>query len=78
MGTTTIRVDAETHAALLELAAESGASLMATAKAATEALRRQRFAHHVTEELDALRADPESWADYLADAERTSVGDGLS
>lgn len=78
MGTTTIRVDTETHAALLELAAESGASLMATTKAAAEALRRQRFAHHVTEELHALRADPETWADYLADAERTSVGDGVS
>jgi hypothetical protein len=78
MQTTTIRVDTETHAALLALAAESGMSLMATTKAATEALRRQRFAHHVTEELNALRADREAWADYLADAERTSVGDGVS
>ncbi|MFP5488130.1 MAG: hypothetical protein ACLGHQ_07480 [Acidimicrobiia bacterium] len=78
MGTTTIRVDTETHRALLELAAESNASLMDTAKAAAEALRRQRFAAHVTEELDALRADPAAWADYLADAERTSVGDGIA
>jgi hypothetical protein len=78
MGTTTIRVDTETHAALLELAAETGASLMDTTRAAAEALRRQRFAQHVTEELDALRADPEEWADYLADAEQTSVGDGVA
>lgn len=78
MGTTTIRVDTETHAALLELAAETGASLMDTTRAAAEALRRQRFAQHVTEELDALRADPEAWADYLADAEQTSVGDGVA
>ena len=28
--------------------------------------------------VDALRADPEAWADYVADAERTSVGDGVS
>jgi predicted transcriptional regulator len=78
MGTTTIRVDTDTHRALLELAAESNSSLMETTRAAAEALRRQRFAHRVTEELDALRADPAAWAEYLADAERTSVGDGIS
>lgn len=78
MGTTTIRVDTDTHRALLELATEANASLMDTAKAAAEALRRQRFAVRVTEELDALRADPAAWAEYLADAERTSVGDGIT
>ena len=51
---------------------------METTREAAEALRRQRFAHRVTEELDALRADPAAWADYPADAERTSVGDGIS
>jgi len=78
MRTTTIRVDTETHAALLELAAETDSSLMDTTKAAAEALRRQLFAHRVTEELDALRADPAAWADYLVDAERTSVSDGIA
>lgn len=77
MGTTTIRVDTATHAALLELAGETGASLMDTTRAAAEALRRQRFAQHVAGELDVLRADPDAWADYVADAERTSVGDGV-
>lgn len=78
MGTTTIRVDTETHATLLELAAETGASLMDTTRAAAEALRRQRFAQHVTDELNALRADPEAWAEYLADADSTSVRDGVN
>ena len=78
MGTTTIRVDTETHAALLDLAADTGASLMETTRAAAEALRRQRFADHVTDELNALRADPAAWADYLAEADRSSVGDGLA
>jgi hypothetical protein len=78
MRTTTIRVDAETHATLLELAAETGESLIDTTRAAAEALRRQRFAQHVTEELHALRADPEAWAEYLADAERSSVSDGVA
>ena len=78
MGTTTIRVDTETHAALLDLAAESGASLMETTRAAAEALRRQRFAGHVTDELNGLRSDPDAWADYLAEADSTSVRDGVA
>ncbi len=78
MATTTIRVDTETHAALLELASETGASLMETARAATEALRRQRFAEHVTDELTALRSDRDAWFDYLADAEQTDVRDGVA
>lgn len=77
MATTTIRVDVETRAALLELANETGATLMETTRQAADALRRQRFAHHVSEELDALRADPDAWADYLADADATSAHDGV-
>lgn len=78
MTTTTIRVDVQTHTALLELAAETGGTLMDTTRAAVEALRRQRFAQHVSEEITMLRADPAAWADYLADAEATSVGDGIT
>lgn len=78
MGTTTIRVDTETHAALLDLAAETGSSLMDTTRAAAEALRRLRFAGHVTDELNALRSDPDAWGEYLAEADGTSVGDGLT
>ena len=77
MPTTTIRVDLETRAALQELASATGSTLMETTRAAAEALRRERFAHRVTEELAALRSDPEAWADYLADAEATSVTDGV-
>ena len=78
MATTTIRVDFDTHATLLELAAETGDSLMDTTRAAAEALRRQRFAHHVTEELNALRQKPDAWADYITDAEQSSVSDGVA
>lgn len=77
-GTTTIRVDHETHASLLELAAESGATLMETTRAAAQALQRQRFANQVSTELTTLRADPAAWADYLADADHTSVTDGIT
>jgi hypothetical protein len=44
---------------------------------AAEALRRQRFAHQVAGEMAALQRDPAAWAAYLAEAEATSVSDGL-
>lgn len=77
MATTTIRVDKETHAVLAEAATESGESLMATVHEAAEALRRQRFAKGVRADFARLRADPEAWADYLAEAESTYVADGI-
>ncbi|HKE76290.1 MAG TPA: hypothetical protein VKB57_21915 [Acidimicrobiales bacterium] len=42
-----------------------------------DARRHERFAHQVVEELAALRADPEAWADHLAEGESTSVSDGI-
>jgi len=77
MSTTTIRVDTETHARLLELSESTGRSLMATVSDAAEALRRQRFAHQVAAELQMLRDDPEAWSAYLAEGDTTSVADGL-
>ena len=77
MSTTTIRVDTDTHARLLELSQATGDSLIETVREATEALRRQRFASRVTSELDELRNDTTAWADYLAEANTTSVSDGI-
>jgi hypothetical protein len=77
MATTTIRVDTDTHARLIELSKASGASLMETVRDAAEALRRQRFARQVAGELAELQRNPEAWADYLAEAEETSVADGI-
>lgn len=77
MATTTIRVDSSTHAKLLELSRAAHTSLMETVSQAAEALRRQRFARQVASELDALREDPAAWEAYLADADATSVADGL-
>jgi hypothetical protein len=76
--TTTIRVDVETHARLVELSQATGDSLTDTVRAAAEALRRQRFARTVAAELDQLRADPETWAAYLAEADGTAVADGIA
>ena len=74
---TTIRVDTETHATLIELAAQGRASLMDTVREAAEALRRQRFATRVVEQLQALRQDEAAWTNYLSDADSTEVGDGI-
>jgi hypothetical protein len=77
MGTTTIRVDTDTHARLLDLSREAGASLIETVRDATEALSRQRFARQVAAELEELRQSPEAWETYLAEADDTSVSDGV-
>lgn len=51
MGTTTIRVKAETHAQLLEMSKATGDSLIDTVDEAAVALRRKRFAAQATREL---------------------------
>ena len=78
MATTTIRVDKDTHERLQELSRESGKSLIDTIRDATEALGRQRFAHRVAAELATLRTDENAWQAYLAEAESTSVSDGIN
>ena len=77
MTTTTIRVDSDTHARLLEMSRSTGASLIETVRDATEALRRQRFADQVAAEFAALRTDPAAWDDYLSETDTTSVTDGI-
>jgi len=77
MPTTTIRVDRDTHAQLIELSRASGGSLIDTVREAAEALRRQRFADRAAADVAALRAKPDEWADYLAEAEATFVPDGI-
>lgn len=77
MATTTIRVDTETHARLQALSNASGKTLIETVRDAAEALRRQRFASQVAAELAELKADEGAWNDYLAEADSTSVTDGV-
>lgn len=77
MGTTTIRVDTDTHARLVELSRATGSSLIETVRDAAEALRRQRFAHQVAAELAELRRDHPAWESYLAEGDSTSVPDGV-
>jgi hypothetical protein len=78
MRSTTIRVDEQTHAELLELAAAEGDTLTSTVRAAATALRRQRFAERVVREMSNMQRDPTAWAAYLRDSDSTSVRDGLA
>lgn len=75
--TTTIRVDLGTHERLVELSRAADTSLIQTVRDAAEALRRERYARRVRAEFAALRADPQAWQEYLADAELTAVTDGV-
>lgn len=75
--TTTIRVDLGTHERLVELSRAADTSLIQTVRDAAEALRRERYARRVRAEFAALRADPQAWQQYLADAELTAVTDGV-
>ncbi len=75
--TTTIRVDLGTHERLVELSRAADTSLIQTVRDAAEALRRERYARQVRAEFAALRADPQAWQEYLADAELTAVTDGV-
>lgn len=77
VATTTIRVDSETHAVLVELSEARGGTLIDTVRAAAEALRRQQFASVVTAELAALAADGEAWDDYVREIGETEVADGV-
>jgi len=78
MSTKTIRVDTDTHASLVEMSRAAGTSLIDTVSDAAEALRRQRFGHQVAAELVNLSGDQEAWEDCVADANTTSVTDGIS
>ncbi|WP_419838177.1 hypothetical protein [Candidatus Poriferisodalis sp.] len=77
MDTTTIRVDRDTHARLVEMSRSSGDSLTDTVRHAADALRRLRFGLRVQAQYAELRDDPEAWAGYLAEAESTHVSDGV-
>ena len=77
MGTTTIRVDDETHRRLHELSKALGHTLQDTVREATTALERQRFANAVRLEFADLKRSPEAFAEYLAEASSSDVSDGF-
>jgi len=79
MGSTTVRIDRQTHQALKELAASTGNSMREVLALATESYRRQLFLEKLAEEFAALRADEETWEEELTERREweTTLGDGL-
>lgn len=75
--TTTIRVDVETRAKLLELSHANNETLIEIVRQAAEELSRKFFARNVAREFEQLRADPVAFADYMREAEETDVSDGI-
>ncbi len=65
MATTTVRVTEETHAALRDLAMETGEPMQEVVAKAVEAYRRRLFLEAANADYARLRADPQAWAEEL-------------
>ena len=79
MATTTVRVSAETHAVLQQLAGERHATIQQVLAEAVEAYRRQRLIDATNAAYAALREDPAAWRDVEQEraAWDAALSDGL-
>ena len=75
----TIRVPRETHEQLLWLATGRKQPIGRVVAAAVERLEEEEFWDQVTADFERLRADPEAWAEYMAEHREWDVTllDGL-
>jgi hypothetical protein len=64
MASATVRISEKARKTLRDLAAESGESMQAVLDRAVEEYRRQRFFDELNAGYEALRRDPEAWAEY--------------
>lgn len=79
-GTTTIRVSIASRDQLQQMANEQGRTVSQVLDRLIELDRRERFWREMEVAVERLRADPEAWADYQAEAalwENATIGDGL-
>lgn len=79
MASATVRINADTHAKLRELSLRAGRSMPDVLDAAVEAYRRQAFLEEANRAFAALKADPDAWAEELAEraAFDATLSDGL-
>ena len=79
MGSTTVRIDDSMRDVLRQLAAERGISMREVLALAVEAYRRKVFFERLNADYAALRADPQAWAEELAERELwdSTLMDGL-
>jgi hypothetical protein len=67
MSTPTIPVSDALHQSVRELAEQTGQSMTDVLAKAMDAYRRKLFFEHMNAGYAALRADPEAWAEELAE-----------
>jgi hypothetical protein len=60
-----VRIDAETHGHLRDLAERRGEAMQVTLSVAVDRLRREQFFAELNEDYAALRADPVLWQQEL-------------
>jgi predicted transcriptional regulator len=79
MPTGTVRVSADVHRKLKEMAEKTGMSLSSTLEKAVETLRRQTMLEQTNRAYAAMRSDPKTWAEEQAErvAWEATLTDGL-
>src|SRR5580658_5583484 len=80
MSATTVRISETSHQVLKELADQTGQTMMDVLDKAVDAYRRKLFFEQLNAGYAELRADPEAWAEHLAERKLWDVTlmDGLS
>jgi hypothetical protein len=79
VSTPTVPISEAGHRVLQELAEQTGQTMMEVLDKALDAYRRKVFFEGLQADYAALKADPEAWADELAERKlwETTLMDGL-
>lgn len=72
--TTTIRVDAGTHAALMKMSVETDRSIIDLIRDAVGAMSRQRGREIAARQLMDMRKDPKEWESFERETDLFSYG----
>ena len=79
MSASTVRISEASHQILKELAEQTGQTMMDVLDKALDAYRRKLFFEQMNAGYAELRADPEAWAEHLAERKQwdATLMDGL-
>jgi predicted transcriptional regulator len=79
MSAPTVRISETSHRILKELAEQTGQTMMVVLDKALDAYRRKLFFEQMNAGYAELRADPEAWAEHLAERKQwdATLMDGL-
>lgn len=79
MASATVRINAQTHSKLKDLAERAGRSMPDVLDSAVEAYRRQVLLEETNRAFARLKADPKAWTEELAEraAWDVTLADGL-